>query len=41
MPKRTDIQSILVIASGPIILRQAAELDYAGTHACLALTEEG
>ena len=41
MPKRTDIQSILVIGSGPIIIGQAAEFDYAGTQACLALKEEG
>ena len=41
MPKRTDIQSILVIGSGPIIIGQAAEFDYAGTQACLALREEG
>ncbi|MCO4357884.1 carbamoyl-phosphate synthase large subunit [Staphylococcus agnetis] len=41
MPKRNDIQSILVIGSGPIIIGQAAEFDYAGTQACLALKEEG
>ncbi len=41
MPKRTDIKSILVIGSGPIIIGQAAEFDYAGTQACLALKEEG
>lgn len=41
MPKRTDINSILVIGSGPIIIGQAAEFDYAGTQACLALKEEG
>ena len=41
MPKRHDIQSILVIGSGPIIIGQAAEFDYAGTQACLALKEEG
>ena len=41
MPKRTDIKKVLVIASGPIIIGQAAELDYAGTQACLALKEEG
>lgn len=39
--KRTDIKSILVIGSGPIIIGQAAEFDYAGTQACLALREEG
>ena len=41
MPKRTDIKKILVIGSGPIIIGQAAEFDYAGTQACLALKEEG
>ncbi|MGD7043619.1 carbamoyl-phosphate synthase large subunit [Jeotgalibacillus proteolyticus] len=41
MPKRTDIKTILVIGSGPIIIGQAAEFDYAGTQACLALREEG
>ena len=41
MPKRDDIQTILVIGSGPIIIGQAAEFDYAGTQACLALKEEG
>lgn len=41
MAKRTDIKSILVIGSGPIIIGQAAEFDYAGTQACLALKEEG
>jgi carbamoyl-phosphate synthase large subunit len=41
MPKRTDIHSILVIGSGPIVIGQAAEFDYAGTQACLALKEEG
>ncbi|PSL24847.1 carbamoyl-phosphate synthase large subunit [Planomicrobium soli] len=41
MPKRQDIQTILVIGSGPIIIGQAAEFDYAGTQACLALKEEG
>ncbi|MGX6442010.1 carbamoyl-phosphate synthase large subunit [Neobacillus sp. K501] len=41
MPKRTDINSILVIGSGPIIIGQAAEFDYAGTQACIALKEEG
>ena len=39
--KRTDIKSILVIGSGPIVIGQAAEFDYAGTQACLALKEEG
>ncbi len=41
MPKRTDISKILVIGSGPIVIGQAAEFDYAGTQACLALREEG
>jgi carbamoyl-phosphate synthase large subunit len=41
MPKRVDIQTILVIGSGPIIIGQAAEFDYAGAQACLALKEEG
>ena len=41
MPKRTDIKRVLVIGSGPIVIGQAAEFDYAGTQACLALREEG
>lgn len=41
MPKRTDVNSILVIGSGPIVIGQAAEFDYAGTQACIALKEEG
>ena len=41
MPKRTDIKRVLVIGSGPIVIGQAAEFDYAGTQACLALKEEG
>ncbi len=41
MPKRNDIKKILVIGSGPIVIGQAAEFDYAGTQACLALREEG
>ncbi len=41
MPKRKDINTILVIGSGPIIIGQAAEFDYAGTQACLSLKEEG
>lgn len=41
MPKRQDIQTILVIGSGPITIGQAAEFDYAGTQACLSLKEEG
>jgi len=41
VPKRTDIHKVLVIGSGPIVIGQAAEFDYAGTQACLALREEG
>ena len=41
MPKRADIRKVLVIGSGPIVIGQAAEFDYAGTQACLALKEEG
>ena len=41
MAKRTDLKKILVIGSGPIVIGQAAEFDYAGTQACLALKEEG
>ena len=41
MPKRTDIKKILVIGSGPIVIGQAAEFDYAGTQACTSLREEG
>jgi carbamoyl-phosphate synthase large subunit len=41
MPKRTDIKSILVIGSGPIVIGQACEFDYSGTQACKALREEG
>lgn len=41
MPKRNDIKKILVLGSGPIVIGQAAEFDYAGTQACLALKEEG
>ncbi len=41
MPKRNDIRKVLVIGSGPIVIGQAAEFDYAGTQACLALKEEG
>ena len=41
MAKRTDLKKILIIGSGPIIIGQAAEFDYAGTQACLALREEG
>ncbi len=41
MPRRTDIHKVMVIGSGPIVIGQAAEFDYAGTQACLALKEEG
>ncbi|MBO7293545.1 MAG: carbamoyl-phosphate synthase large subunit, partial [Clostridia bacterium] len=41
MPKRQDLKKILIIGSGPIVIGQAAEFDYAGTQACLALKEEG
>ena len=41
MPKRTDIQKILIIGSGPIVIGQACEFDYSGTQACKALREEG
>ncbi|MFZ7125130.1 MAG: carbamoyl-phosphate synthase large subunit [Desulfobacterales bacterium] len=41
MPKRTDIESILIIGAGPIIISQACEFDYSGTQACKALKEEG
>ncbi|MGQ2376485.1 carbamoyl-phosphate synthase large subunit [Companilactobacillus zhachilii] len=41
MPKRTDLKKIMIIGSGPIIIGQAAEFDYSGTQACLALKEEG
>lgn len=41
MPKRKDIKKVLIIGSGPIVIGQAAEFDYAGTQACLALKEEG
>ena len=41
MRKRTDIKKVMVIGSGPIVIGQAAEFDYAGTQACLALKEEG
>src|SRR5260364_71151 len=41
MPRRTDLHRILVIGSGPILIGQAAEFDYAGTQACLSLKEEG
>src|SRR5580658_9494171 len=41
MPKRTDIESILIIGAGPIIIGQACEFDYSGAQACKALREEG
>ena len=41
MPLRSDIKKVLVIGSGPIVIGQAAEFDYAGTQACRALKEEG
>ena len=41
MPKRTDIQSIMLIGSGPIVIGQACEFDYSGSQACKALREEG
>lgn len=41
MAKRTDVKKVLIIGSGPIVIGQAAEFDYAGTQACLALKEEG
>ena len=41
MPRRTDISSILVIGSGPIVIGQACEFDYSGTQACRVLREEG
>ena len=41
MPRRTDIKTILIIGSGPIVIGQACEFDYSGTQACKALHEEG
>src|ERR1035438_2817969 len=41
MPRRKDIQKILVIGSGPIVIGQSAEFDYSGTQACKALKQEG
>ena len=41
MPKRSDIESILVIGAGPIVIGQACEFDYSGVQACKALREEG
>jgi carbamoylphosphate synthase large subunit len=41
MPRRTDIASVLIIGSGPIVIGQACEFDYSGTQACKALRAEG
>jgi len=41
MPKRSDINSILIVGAGPIVIGQACEFDYSGTQACNALREEG
>ena len=41
MPKRTDLKSILIIGSGPIVIGQSCEFDYSGTQACRALRQEG
>jgi carbamoyl-phosphate synthase large subunit len=41
MPKRTDIESIMIIGAGPIVIGQACEFDYSGTQACRALKAEG
>ena len=41
MPKRTDLESILIIGAGPIVIGQACEFDYSGTQACQALRQEG
>ena len=41
MPKRTDISTILIIGSGPIVIGQACEFDYSGAQACKALRQEG
>src|SRR5512133_3814108 len=41
MPKRNDLRKVMVVGSGPIVIGQAAEFDYAGTQACKALREEG
>ena len=41
MPRRDDLESILIIGSGPIVIGQACEFDYSGTQACKALREEG
>ena len=41
MPRRTDLESICIVGSGPIVIGQAAEFDYSGTQACKALRSEG
>ena len=41
MPRRTDLSSILIIGSGPIVIGQACEFDYSGTQACRVLKDEG
>ena len=41
MPKRTDISSVLIVGSGPIVIGQACEFDYSGTQACKAMREDG
>jgi carbamoyl-phosphate synthase large subunit len=41
MPKRTDIEKILLVGSGPIVIGQAAEFDYSGVQACKVMLEEG
>src|SRR5687767_3912731 len=41
MPRRTDLESILIVGSGPIVIGQAAEFDYSGTQACKVLREDG
>ncbi len=41
MPKRTDLESVLIIGAGPIVIGQACEFDYSGAQACKALKEEG
>jgi carbamoyl-phosphate synthase large subunit len=41
MPRRDDIESILILGSGPIVIGQACEFDYSGTQACRVLREEG
>ena len=41
MPRRTDLESVLIIGAGPIVIGQACEFDYSGTQACKALREEG